>query len=90
MTAAVTGSGLEGKRAVITGSSMGIGRAVALRLAREGARVVLNARNSEALEDTRRLIADESALAPRSVTAPSCCSTSARSRPSPPRTRRQR
>lgn len=34
--------GLAGKRIVVTGSSFGIGRAVALGLAREGARVVVN------------------------------------------------
>src|SRR5579872_6471529 len=33
---------LQGKSAVITGSSRGIGRAVALRFAREGAQVVVN------------------------------------------------
>jgi enoyl-[acyl-carrier-protein] reductase (NADH) len=46
---------LRGKRAVITGSSLGIGRAVALRFAGEGASVVINARNSEALEETLEL-----------------------------------
>lgn len=44
-------SGLVGRRVVVTGSSMGIGKAVALRLAKEGARVVVNARNSRALEE---------------------------------------
>lgn len=33
---------LEGKRAVVTGSGRGIGRAIAVRLAREGADVVIN------------------------------------------------
>ena len=37
------------KRIVVTGSSMGIGRAVALRLAREGARIVINGRHREPL-----------------------------------------
>ncbi len=34
---------LEGRRIVVTGSSEGIGRAIALCLAGEGARVVVNA-----------------------------------------------
>ena len=33
---------LQGKRAVITGSARGIGRAIAVRFAREGADVVIN------------------------------------------------
>jgi 3-oxoacyl-[acyl-carrier protein] reductase len=40
--------GLEGKIAVVTGSSRGIGRAVALKLAQNGAKVVVNYRGSEA------------------------------------------
>jgi NAD(P)-dependent dehydrogenase (short-subunit alcohol dehydrogenase family) len=42
--------GLNGKVAVITGGSEGIGRAAALSLAREGARVVICARRAEVLE----------------------------------------
>lgn len=38
---------LQGKCAVITGASRGIGREIALRYAREGANIVLNYRNSE-------------------------------------------
>jgi len=39
---------LTGKTAVITGASRGIGRAIAERLAREGARLVLNGRRESA------------------------------------------
>ena len=40
---------LEGKTAIVTGASKGIGRAIALLLASRGARVVLGARNQEML-----------------------------------------
>jgi NAD(P)-dependent dehydrogenase (short-subunit alcohol dehydrogenase family) len=39
---------LHGKTAIVTGSSTGIGRAIAEELARQGARVVINARGSRA------------------------------------------
>ena len=45
-------SSLEGKVAVITGASYGIGRAVAIGLARAGCDVVLVARGEEGLEET--------------------------------------
>ncbi|SEU13171.1 SDR family NAD(P)-dependent oxidoreductase [Stigmatella erecta] len=43
---------LTGKAALVTGSSRGIGRAIAFALAREGARLCLSARNAEPLEQT--------------------------------------
>ena len=43
---------LNGLSAVVTGASLGIGRAVAISLAREGCRVALVARNLEGLEET--------------------------------------
>ena len=42
---------LQGKTSIITGASRGIGRAIALRLAAEGSRVVLCARDEAALGD---------------------------------------
>src|SRR5918992_2610426 len=43
--------GLRGKSAVVTGASRGIGRAIALRLADEGANVAICARGESGLRD---------------------------------------
>src|SRR5262245_51725089 len=48
---------LRGKTALVTGASKGIGHAVALGLAREGARVALCARDATALERVAKDIA---------------------------------
>lgn len=47
---------LKGRRALITGASRGIGRAIADALAHEGCHLVLAARSAEALEVARREI----------------------------------
>lgn len=47
-----TSARLDGKIALVTGASRGIGRAVAVALAREGAHVVLQGRVAGALEET--------------------------------------
>lgn len=43
---------LNGKHALVTGASSGIGRAIAVALAREGVRLALTGRNAEGLENT--------------------------------------
>ena len=47
---------LDGKVALVTGGSSGIGRAVALAFSREGANVVVASRGTEAGEETIRAI----------------------------------
>lgn len=51
--------GLQGKRAFISGSSQGIGYAVASALAAEGVEVVLNGRDRERLDGAVRRLRDE-------------------------------
>ena len=47
---------LSGKTAIVTGASRGIGKAIALKLARDGANVVISARGADALEEVAQEI----------------------------------
>jgi 3-oxoacyl-[acyl-carrier protein] reductase len=64
--------GLEGRVALVTGSTRGIGRAIAQRLVRESARVVINGRTAAALESVREEIGAAAAHA-ADVTQPEEC-----------------
>lgn len=54
---------LAGKRALVTGSSAGIGKAIALELARRGAHVVVHGRNAERAAAVARQIRDGGGVA---------------------------
>ena len=67
MSAAPTAGRLEGRHALITGAGSGIGRAIAHRLAGEGARVSLMGRRAPALEETAAGAAGSFAVLPCDV-----------------------
>jgi NAD(P)-dependent dehydrogenase (short-subunit alcohol dehydrogenase family) len=48
---------IDGKNAIVTGSARGIGKAIAVRLAKDGANIVVVDVNLEAAEETAKEIA---------------------------------
>jgi 3-oxoacyl-[acyl-carrier protein] reductase len=62
--------GLEGKVALVTASSRGLGRASALALSQEGAKVVLCARNRAALDEAAAAMPGETLAVAADVTDP--------------------
>ena len=60
---------LDGRTALITGGSLGVGRAIATRFVEAGARVVIAARRAEVLEEARAEIAAIAGTAPFAVAA---------------------
>jgi 3-oxoacyl-[acyl-carrier protein] reductase len=65
--------GLRDRVAIVTGSSRGIGRAIATSLLGEGARVVLNARGEEALAATERELGSSTLAVAADVTTVEGC-----------------
>jgi 3-oxoacyl-[acyl-carrier protein] reductase len=62
--------GLRGKVALVTASSKGLGRATAMALSQEGAKVVLCARNRQALDEAAAAMPGETLAVPADVTDP--------------------
>lgn len=60
---------LEGRRVLVTGSSKGIGLAIAIAFAREGAVPIIVSRSADALGDALASIKDETGVTAQAVTA---------------------
>lgn len=65
--------GLADKVALVTGSSRGIGQAIAETLWQEGCRVALNARNEAGLETLAASLGDRTSIHAADVTEPEAC-----------------
>lgn len=62
--------GLHGKTALVTGSTKGIGKAIAIELAKEGVNVLINGRNDAEVESTvNKMKSDFPATSPQKATA---------------------
>ncbi len=61
---------LEGEAILVTGASRGLGKSMALRFAREGARVALSARDEERLQQVADEADGETAVVPADVREP--------------------
>jgi NADP-dependent 3-hydroxy acid dehydrogenase YdfG len=59
---------LEGKSAWVTGAGSGIGRAIAIAFAQEGAKVALTGRRTAPLEETAAMIGDAAMVVPADLT----------------------